>query len=183
MSHPFAWFSSSYRWPLFAILLIGTILFAVKLTSQGKPLRTSAAPGGILSYEFAWTKPQADSILTSWASIKETARQQLLIDFGFLVFYPLTLSLACAMLAGSAFNKMAVVGAFISWAVLLAGPLDAVENLSLLRMLGTGGSEFLARLAGFCAGVKFALVYSSLGYLVLQGLATLVAKLSATEMK
>ncbi|HQR35966.1 MAG TPA: hypothetical protein PLK30_24800, partial [Blastocatellia bacterium] len=153
MSHPFSWFASSYRWPLFSFLLAGTVLFACLLTCQGKPLRTSAAPSGILSYEFAWTKPQADSILTSWASMKETARQQLLLDFGFLVFYPLTLSLACAMLAGSAFNKMAVVGAFLSWAVLLAGPLDAVENLSLLRMLGTGGSEFLARLAGVCAGV------------------------------
>lgn len=177
MSHPFSWFASSYRWPLFSFLLAGTVLFACLLTCQGKPLRTSAAPSGILSYEFAWTKPQADSILTSWSSMKETARQQLLMDFGFLVFYPLTLSLACAMLAGSAFNKMAVVGAFLSWAVLLAGPLDAVENLSLLRMLGTGGSEFLARLAGVCAGVKFALVYASLGYLVLQGLATVVAKL------
>lgn len=180
MTHPFAWVSSPYRWPLFAILLVGTLWFAFKLTSQGKPLRTSAAPDGILSYEFAWTKPEADSILTSWASIKETARQQLLIDFGFLVFYPLTLSLACAMLAGSAFNKMAAVGVFISWAVLLAGLFDATENLALLRMLDTGGSDFLARLAGFCAGVKFALVYSSLGYLVLQGLATLVAKLRAT---
>ncbi len=177
MTHPFTWLSSPYRWPMFAILLIGTVLFAIELTRQGKPLRTSAAPGGILSYEFAWTKPKADTILTSWVEIKGTARQQLLIDFGFLVFYPLALSLACAMLAGSAFNNMAVVGVFISWAVLLAGPLDAVENLALLRMLDTGGSDFLARLAGFCAGVKFAFVYSSLGYLVLQGLATLLAKL------
>ncbi len=179
MTHPFAWLSSSYRWPLFAALLVGTILFAIKLTSQGKPLRTSAAPEGILSYEFAWTKPEADSILISWGRIKDTARQQLLWDFGFLVFYPLALALACAMLSGSSFNKMAAVGVFISWAVLLAGPLDAIENLALLRMLATSGSDFLARLAGFCAGVKFALVYSSLGYLVLQGLATLLGKMRA----
>lgn len=177
MSHSFVWLTASYRWPLFAALLVGTVLFAIKLTNQGKPLRTSSAPEGILSYEFAWTKPEADSILISWGKIKDTARQQLLLDFGFLVFYPLALSLACAMLAGSSFNKMAAVGVFISWAVLLAGPLDAVENLALLRMLDTGGSDFLARLAGFCAGVKFAFVYSSLGYLVLQGLATLLAKL------
>ena len=179
MTHPFAWFSWSYRWPLFSFLLAGTVLFACLLTCQGKPLRTDAAPKGILSYEFAWTKPQADSILSSWEKIKDTARQQLLLDFGFLVFYPLTLSLACAMLAGSKFNNMAAAGVFISWAVLLAGVLDAVENLALLRMLSTGGSDFLARLAGICAGVKFALVYASLGYLVLQGLATLVTKLRA----
>lgn len=182
MTHPFAWFSSSYRWPLFVFLLIGTALFIIWLSVQGKPLRTEAAPSGVLSYEFAWTKPKADSILKSWALIIETARNQLLIDFGFLVFYPLTLSLACAMLSGSKFNQMAVVGVFLSWAVLLSGFLDATENLSLLRMLATGGSDFLARLAGFCAGVKFALVYASLGYLVLQGLATWVAKLRGVSL-
>lgn len=179
MPNPFTWFSASYRWPLFSFLLAGTVLFASLLTCQGKPLRTDAAPKGILSYEFAWTKPQADSILTSWASLQETARQQLLLDFGFLVFYPLTLSLACVMLAGSSFNKTAAVGISISWAVLLAGPLDAIENLALLRMLATNGNDFLARLAGLCAGAKFALVYASLGYLVLQGVASLVAKLRA----
>ncbi len=129
MTHPFAWVSSPYRWPLYAIpFWLERFFFAFKLTSQGKPLRTSAAPEGILSYEFAWSKTKAEAILASWDSLKETARQQLLIDFGFLVFYPLTLSLACAMLAGSAFNKMAAVGVFISWAVLLAGLLDATEN-------------------------------------------------------
>ena len=177
MTHPFAWLSTSYRGPLFAFLLVGTALFIIWLSIQGKPLRTEKVPSGILSYEFAWTKSQADSILSSWEKIKDKARQQLLIDFGFLVFYPLTLSLACAMLSDSKFNKMAVVGVFLSWAVLLSGLLDATENLSLLRMLVTGSSDFLARLAGFCAGVKFALVYASLGYLVLQGLATWVAKL------
>lgn len=179
MSNPFAWFSTSYHWPLFSFLLAGTVLFACLLTCQGKPLRTDAAPKGILSYEFAWTKPQADSMLSSWEKIKDTARKQLLVDFGFLVFYPLTLSLACAMLADSKLTKIAAVGVFISWAVLPSGLLDAVENLALLRMLSTGGSDFLARLAGICAGVKFALVFASLGYLVLQGVAALAIKLRA----
>jgi hypothetical protein len=177
MIHAFAWLPSPYRWALLIILFIAMVLFAIKLTSQGKPLRTSAAPNGILSYEFSWSRSQAELILRSWDSLKDVAKQQLLLDFGFLIVYPLLLSLACAMLAESPFNRMAVVGIFISWAVLAAGPLDAVENLALLRMLGLGPSGPLARLAGFSAGLKFLLVYSSFGYIVLQGLSTLIGKI------
>lgn len=168
MLHAFSWLPSPYRWALLAILFAGTVVFAVKLAAQGKPLTTSAAPNGIISYEFAWNRGRAELILGSWSSLKDTAKQQLLLDFGFLVVYPLLLSLACAMLAESPFNSMAVAGVFISWAMLAAGPLDAVENFALLRMLDQGASGLLARLAGWCAGVKFLLVYSSIGYIVLQ---------------
>lgn len=94
-----------------------------------------------------------------------------------LGWFPLLLSLACAMLAESPSNSMAAVGIFISWAVLSAGPLDALENVALLRMLDQGASQLLARLAGWCAGAKFALVFSGLGYVMLQGLAVLVDKM------
>ncbi len=177
MTHAFEWLPSPYRWALLVVLIAGTVILAARLTSQGKPLITPAAPNGILSYEFAWNQAKAESILDSWKLLKETARWQLLLDFAFLVFYPLAISLACAMLADSPNNKMAVVGIFISWAVLASGLLDAAENLALLRMLDHGASDVLARLAAFCAGVKFTLVFSGLGYVVLQGLAVLIGKM------
>lgn len=90
---------------------------------------------------------------------------------------PLFFSLACAMLAASPLNSMALAGIFLSWAILAAVPLDAAENIALLRMLEQGASGFLARLAGLCAGVKFVLVYSGLGYLLLQGTAVLVERI------
>lgn len=176
MTNPFAWLTSPYRWALLAILVIATTILAIKLTNQGEPLR-KAVPEGILAYEFAWSAQKAESILVSWAALKETVRQQLIWDFGFLVAYPLLFSLACAMLADSPSNKMAMVGVFISWAVLAAMPLDAIENLALLRMLDTGADKLLAQLAGICAGLKFTVVYSALGYIVLQGLGTLVSRL------
>lgn len=179
MIHAFAWLPSPYRWALLAVLLVATVALAVKLASQGRPLRTEAAPDGIISYEFAWSQSRAERILGSWGSLKDTARRQLITDFGFLVVYPLLLSLACAMLAESPHNRLAEVGIFISWSVLAAGPLDAAENFALLRMLDQGASESLARLAAWCAGVKFMLVYSSFGYIALQGAAVLVGKLRA----
>lgn len=177
MTHAFSWLSSPYRWVLLGLLIIGTVAFAIKLTNQGKPLRTSVAPNGILSYEFAWSKSKAELILGSWNSITDIARRQIIIDFGFLIVYPLALSLACAMLTEAPANQMAAVGVFISWAALTAGLLDAIENFALLRMLEMGASGSLARLAGFCAGVKFVAVYASLGYIVLQGLGSLIGKL------
>jgi len=179
MQHPFMWLSVPYQWALLVILCAGTAGFAMMLTAQGKPLRTSAAPHGILAYEFAWNRDRAAQILGSWSSLKDTAQQQLLLDFGFLILYPILLSLACAMLAESPLNSMAIVGCFVSWVMLAAGPLDAVENFALLRMLDVGASEGLARLAGWCAGVKFLLVYSGLGYIALQGLGVLIEKICA----
>ena len=179
MGHAFTYLPWLYRWVLLVILMAGTVILMVKLSRQGQPLRNDAAPNGILSYEFAWNQNQAERMINSWKSVKQTAEQQLFLDFGFLVAYPLLFSLACAMLAESRFNQIAMVGVFISWAVLAAGPLDAIENFALLRMLDGGASEVLAQLAGWCAGVKFLLVYSSLGYIVLQGLSTLTGWMKA----
>jgi hypothetical protein len=63
--------------------------------------------------------------------------------------------------------------------VLTSGPLNAVENFTLLRMIDAGASGGLARLAGWCAGIKFLLVFSSIGYLILQGASVLIGKLRA----
>lgn len=185
MPHFFFWLAG-YRWPLL-LALFATVSFAVALYVQGAPLAQRVS-GGILAYEFAWTRARAAGILAAWSradaakqeqSLIKTARLQLWLDFGFLLAYPLLLSLLCSLLAESQRNRMAVVGAFVSWAILFAAPLDAIENLALLRMLSSGASEGLARLAGWCAGVKFLLVYAALGYFVLQGVAVLINKMRA----
>lgn len=176
MAHAFSWISPSYRWPLLILLLITTILLAWKIALQGKPLATDAAPSGILSYEFAWSAQSARNILASWEQLRDVARTQLILDFAFLILYPLLFSLACGMLANSPNNARAVVGAYLSWAILLAGPLDIFENLALLRMLDAGANQFLAQVAGWCAGLKFTLVYSSIGYILIEGVAVWFSK-------
>jgi len=176
MAHPFAWIPQPYRWYVLAAFFIATAAFAWKLASQGRPLTTAAAPRGILSYEFAWSEFGSGNVLNSWKQLKEVARLQLKLDFAFLVVYPLLFSLACGMLSDSPRNGRAIVGTFLSWAVLLAGPLDATENFALLQMLNAGASEYMAKIAGWCAGLKFVLVYSALGYIVFEGIPVLVSK-------
>jgi hypothetical protein len=149
---------------------------AWKLSFQGRPLTTTAAPDGILSYEFSWSRSGAQTILDSWKGLAPVAREQLILDYPFLVIYPLLLSLACGMLGDSLGNARAFVGAFISWGVLLAGPLDAIENYELLKMVESGASEDMAKVAGWCAGTKFVLIFSALGYIVAAGIMNLFAK-------
>lgn len=176
MMHAFSWMPPPYRWALLVICLAVTVAFVLVLTTQGKPLRNPVAPQGVVSYEFAWTRSRAEQILESWHGLEGAAEQQLLIDFGFLAVYPVLLSLGCALLSETSANALPAVGVFISWAVLAAGPLDALENAALLRMLHHGAGAALAQAAGWCAGLKFLVVFSALGYLVLQGAAVLVGK-------
>lgn len=174
MSHPF-WWLPDHRWPVLAALLVVTLVFAVVLRRQGRPLDQAGA--SIVDYELAWSRAGAQAVLDGWQALVSTARKQILIDFGFLLVYPPLLALACAMLSESPRNELAAVGLFLSWAVLAAAPLDAVENLALLSMLDRGAADAPARLAGWCAGLKFTLVFAGLGYAVLQGLAVGIARL------
>ncbi len=169
MLHPFFLVTYPNRWYLLVLLTVATAGFAYILWCQGEPLK-AATPHGILAYEFSWTKQGAQAILDSWKKPFDVAREQLQVDYAFLVFYPLLLSLTCGILADSPDSVLAEVGIFISWAVLLSGPLDAVENYALLVMIQSGASEAMAKTAGWCAGMKFTLVFAALGYCLCEGI-------------
>lgn len=171
---PLSWIAPENRHLALAGFGLGTVVLAVVLAVVGKPLG-STIPQAPLRYQFAWNAKRANEIKEIWKPQIKRAQLQLRIDFAFLVFYPLFFSLACAMLAESRFTSMVEIGIFISWAVLASGPLDAIENWALLRMLSHPATDHLARLAGFCSGIKFLLVFSAAGYLILQGLATTIA--------
>jgi hypothetical protein len=177
MNHPFPWLVD-HRAVWLGLLWAATLALATVLSIRGKSLQTPDAPRGVLSLELAWSQAGADAVLGSWSeSLRDEARTQIRLDFLFLVVYPLALSLSCAWLAESPLDSMAPAGVFIAWAVLLAGPLDLIENVTMLRMISAGATTALARLAAWCAGLKFTLVFAALGYLVLQGLAVAGAKL------
>ncbi len=169
MSHPFVWLPALYRWGALAFLIAGTAVLALQLISLDKQLKEKVA-GGIVAFELAWTETRATEILNAWEDLQDVVKRQTHLDFVFLVLYPLTLSLACAMLAGRSGGVLAQVGIALSWAVLAAAPLDAVENLAMLHMLGHGAGTLPARIAGGCAALKFTLVILTFVYLVVQGL-------------
>jgi hypothetical protein len=181
--HPYGFLSPTARWVLLAVLVVASLSLAVVLANSARELRVGpAAPHGLLSYEFAWTHDRVRAILLAWGpDLKEVARAYLRADFAFLVTYPLLLSLACAMISDVPDVPQPAVGVFLSWAVLCAIPIEALENIGLLRMLGHGthdlASDTVARAVGLCAGIKFTLGFAALGYLLLSELGLIADRL------
>lgn len=183
MTHPFSWMAPGTRWLVLGLLVVTTVTLAATLAGHARSLRVMpGVPEGLLSYEFAWTHDRVRGIMLAWGpDLKETARVCLVRDFAFLLAYPLLLSLACAIVAEAPDAPHAAVGLFLSWAVLAAMPLDAVENVGLLRMLGAGAhdlaSDFVARVVGLCAGLKFTVVFAAIGYVLLAELGLIANRL------
>lgn len=165
-----------HRWLLLATLAAVAAIVMFGRLSPLDALLKAREPAGILALEFAWTGERAAEILAAWKDLESVVRLQTWWDFVFLLCYPLALSLACAMLATAAGNPVPMIGTFVAWAVLAAIPLDAVENLAMLRMLDQGASDMLARLATWCAGLKFTALLAVVGYLLTAGGATLVQR-------
>ena len=174
-------FTLLLAWPqrrllLGVLLALAAVVMFGRLGPLDEVLKTRE-PGGILALEFAWSGERAAGILAAWKGLEAVVRLQTRWDYLFLLCYPLALSLACAMLADAPHNPVPMIGAFVAWAVLAAIPLDAVENLAMLRMVDHGASDALARLATWCAGLKFTVLLAAVGYLLTVGTATLIQRL------
>jgi hypothetical protein len=150
------------------LLALSLILLSVALLRVGAALFSEAAPQGMLSYEFAGDAVSAALILESWSSVaREQAMLSLGLDYLYLIVYPAFFSLACARVATRMRGRLpgvARLGVWLSWAVLAAGPLDALENYALIRLLTTGASDAWAGVAWWCAAPKFALVAAGLAF-------------------
>ena len=144
------------------IALAATVALALVLVRLGAPLRTGAAPLGILSFEFAHTARTAAAILASWGeAARGAARLNLAVDYLFLIAYATSLRLGCRAVASRVAARwpwLAMLALAAGWGGVLAGALDATENAALLVQLRSGAAPVAAAIAYWCASIKFALV-------------------------
>ena len=172
-AHPFGWLPVEIRRRVFVALALLAIALTLLMNALGAPLRTAAAPLGIISYEFAGTIPAASDILSSWGPRGQAlAGLSLGLDFLYIVAYASTISLGCVLVAQRWLDRsrwMAVFGVALSWAVLVAGLLDVIENVALIQVLLGSSSESWPVLARWCAAGKFAIVGLGLAYVVIGG--------------
>jgi hypothetical protein len=171
-----------------ALYVLGAafVALSIVLTIIGRPLVTPAAPLGIVSFELAGTAARAQEILASW---DERARGAFLflqgLDYLYLLVYPALLSLGCLAVArrgegkvhaqftsrrrGSLFlpAPLASLGSLIAFAVLVAAPLDGIENYALVRLMAETPTDRWASMAWWAASAKFALIAIGLLYVVL----------------
>ena len=171
ISHPLDTIKTGQRARVFIPLLLGTLAVGAVLGAVNEPLRTSAAPSGIISYEFSNTVAGARAILESWdPAARVYAGFSLGLDYLYMVLYSTTIALACLWAASVLSMRgwpLASVGAWLAWGQWAAALLDAVENTALWILLVGPVTDPWPAVAALCAAPKFVLVFAGLLYALL----------------
>jgi len=182
---PFQWLNNEQQKGFLTLSAVTTIILFVVLHVINIPLQTAAAPNGIISLELAGTLEKSQAMLHSWdAQAAVYAGFSLGIDFVFLLAYSLFLGFACYRIARdfkSRFNWLYQIGLVIAYLQLVAGLLDAIENIALFRLLLGSGNPALSSVAFYCAGTKFLFVFAGIGYIFAGGIILLVLARRKTQ--
>ena len=164
---PFSGWSRLMQASLCAVLLIATIFLARYLLEIGR-LSDERLPFGVISLEAPGTSANARWVVERLgADGVASVRRQTHLDFAFLTVCALSLSLACGLIAEFTSGPMKAYGIMIAWAALLAGALDAVENVAMLRMLAGSFGAPWPQLATVCASLKFTLAFGAFFYIAI----------------
>jgi ABC-type glycerol-3-phosphate transport system substrate-binding protein len=156
--------------------LIATAIASLALLAAMSPAeeRMKDNGPGMVTFELSGGQERADEILAEWGDEgQDAAREQIWIDYGFLLAYGAFLTLALASTRDLArergWARMAASGRFVVYFGALAAAFDAIENTCLLLTLDGSGAAF-PLLATIFAGCKFVLLAIAIAYL-LAGLA------------
>ena len=140
----------------------------------------------IVEFELMFTPTEAIRLVAALGPDGiAAARQQLFVDFGYLVIYGVLLWKACRLLGARAARRgiawVAKVAPAFAWAAAAAAVCDAVENVGLLVITyGTTGQPWPALASGF-ASVKFVLLGVTVLFLLVGLLATLARRPGPAE--
>lgn len=172
MRHPFE-HTAGKRSVVFVPLLLLTLTTAFFLNYWGRPLKTEAAPAGIVSLELAGDPVAAQRIVNSWnPSARMAACVNLGLDFLFLVAYSTTLAFACVWASQRVrIRRLRVFGLGLAWAQWVAALFDVGENTALLFALFLSPVTPWPEIAQWCAIPKFILIalgviYSTFGIVI-----------------
>jgi hypothetical protein len=176
MKHPLEFFPVPLRKPfLLAFLLLTIVLFAI-FRVLDQPLRTDAAPNGIVSFELAGTPLAAREITDSWKQsgrlLSSTGQPNpdivnaayafaafgLGLDYLFMPVYALALSFATLLAAQKHTGRIRMLLALAGYGAFAAALFDAVENYALFQVLLGWSNSMYPEIAAFSATVKFGLL-------------------------
>jgi hypothetical protein len=156
------------------LVLVGLVLVALAaFVGLAQAMRSPVLPDtAVVEFEFVWTPERAESLLAKWTpEQREAMRRALLLDFPFILAYGVLLSGLVLMAARGSTGWFQSLGLGLVLMPLLAGLLDAFENLCLLRLLDLTGrpGPLLTGLAGILATTKFALLGGCVLYVLVGG--------------
>jgi len=135
-----------------------------------------AVDSPVLCFEFVWTAEKANAALDAWSDKLHYLTFGFGLDFLFLLAYPVVFFLGLQQIAKhTPWHFLKRGASFFAPALLASGLFDAVENVCLLRYIFGHRDEWLLKMAGICAGIKFGLLVLG-GLIILIGLMTLLPK-------
>lgn len=160
------------RWGL---IISGIAMVILLLAMSPAEDRLQENGPGMVAFELTGGQDQADEIRAEWGEEgQDAAREQLWIDFGFLLAYGTFLTLAAGSIRDTArtrgWRRLAAIGGFVAWFGVLVAGFDALENICLLLTLDGAGAAF-PLLATIFATCKFTLLAIAIAYIAV-GLAT-----------
>ena len=165
IQNPMHFINPENRNKVLIILLILIIFIFSIFRFLDSPLRTKAAPSGIVSYELAGSAEKTMQILTSWDSrARLFAAFGLGFDFLFLVVYATAISLACLMSSAKHTGWFLSLGTWLGWGSILAAGMDSIENIALWNLLIGKTASYLPQVAAWCATIKFLFIFLGILY-------------------
>jgi hypothetical protein len=156
------------------VLLAVASLLLLAAMQPAEQTMTDNGPG-MVPFELAGSAERSQEIRAEWGEEgRDAARQQLWIDYGFMLAYGAFLVLAAAatrdLARSRGWQRLATLGVFAVPAGGIAAACDAIENACLLLTLD-GAGAWAPLTATVFAVAKFALLVVAVGY-ILAGLAT-----------
>lgn len=150
--------------------MAGIAALALLLAMSPAEDRMQANGPGMVGFELSGGQERADEILAEWGKEgQDAAREQLWIDFGFLLAYGTLLTLLLLMVRDltrrRGWRRLAAIGGVVVYFGALAAGFDAIENICLLLTLGGAGAA-MPLLATIFASCKFILLTIAIAYLL-----------------
>lgn len=185
MKHPLEFISREYCKRLFFTFLLLTLLLFAIFRILDQPLRTAAAPNGIVSYELAGTPEKAFQILLSWETTPRAysfAAFGLGIDYLFMPIYALALAFGTLLATEKHSGWLRSLGVVAGYGAFAAALFDAVENFALIRVLLGAFEPLYPSIAALSATVKFGLLGFGLLVAIAEGVIPRRAKAQPREL-
>jgi hypothetical protein len=163
MPHPLEFIPQHLRKPLFYVFFALTLLIFGVFRGLDQPLRTPAAPNGIVSFELAREPVTAQSIIGSWDSnARLFAAFGLGMDYLFMPVYALALSLGILLVMNGRKGWYFQLSTWMGWGALVAALFDVVENYALWHTLTEEVVSPYPEIAALCATIKFTFLIAGL---------------------
>ena len=169
---------SPRRGLIFGVLLVGSLVFFVLMKSPVDEMGDHGV--GVIEYEIARTTEKASQYYGDLGdSGRDAAREQLYLDYPYLVLYGFAYAVGCLIVAARAAERgmarLASWGRPLAIAALLGAACDAVENAALLRVTDGHTDQPWPGIAFSFASTKFLLTTLAILYVVVGFVLTLRA--------